>query len=375
MFPITQPNIINVAELRAVVTEAMAELPSDLERHRSGIQACLTRAAATHDSVRPARRRQGDPAWAQVRFDQGDLLHRFDTRRADQLIREIQHLLSLLQRVGCRATNRPLPLSAEVEAWLRGLAHRYASFEALSDQAEELLGRAAVADLRADRHKALRTPRHVSAGGLSAVRCTSVAEIMGLGRVARNCMVTDSDLWKRFANGVADVWSVRRGPMLVAVLEVHRASGTVVAVAGPRNRRIASADAHPLAQLCRAAGLQISDACEGLRMEFAEAPVLGPITLCIEDRVASYTEWSNAVRIDLSTRAHALDLFAERKTVQLALSFATQHSCVDQILSGDDPRGAIKHFGRKKLRRIVSQIALSQVTPSMVQHRLLALSA
>lgn len=371
MLPITQPNIINGAELRAVITEAMAELPSDLERHRRGIQACLTRAAVTHDSVRPARRRQGDLAWAQVRFDQGDLLHRFDVRRADQLKREIQHLLSLLQRVGCRAKNRLLPLSAKVEAWLRGLAHRYASFEALSDQAEELLERAAVADLRADRHKGLRTPRHVSAGGLSAVRCTSVAEIMGLGRVARNCMVTDSNFWKRFAHGVADVWSARR----VAVLEVHRASGTVVAIAGPRNRRIAAADAHPLAQLCRAAGLQISDACEGLRMEFAEAPVLGPITLCIEDRVANYTEWSNAVRIDLSTRAHALDLFAERKTVQLALSFATQHSCVDQILSGDDPRGAIKRFGRKKLRRIVSQIALSQVTPSMVQHRLLALSA
>ena len=96
MFPIAQPNIINVAELRAAITEAMAEFPSDLELHRSGIQACLTRAAATHDSVRPARRRQGDPAWAQARFDHDDRLHRFDARRADQLKREIQHLLSLL---------------------------------------------------------------------------------------------------------------------------------------------------------------------------------------------------------------------------------------------------------------------------------------
>ena len=117
-------------------------------------------------------------------------------------------------------------------------------------------------------------------------------------------------------------------------------------------------------------------------LEFAECPVLGPKIVLLDDRIVEYAEWPNAVRIDWSSACRTSNLEEEATELRfitphssLSLAFDPASSCAREILDGRDPRGAITVFGEAALRKIMKTIAMDEVRPTLVQHRLLALTA
>ena len=100
--------------------------------------------------------------------------------------------------------------------------------------------------------------------------------------------------------------------------------------------------------------------------------------MVLDDCVAEYAEWTNAVRIDFGSELvdrEITDFAMDNLRVILSLTFDPATSCAAEILDSRDPRDAICTFGKKRLRKIMKIIALNEITPTLVQHRLLALAA
>lgn len=344
-----------------------------LHDHTTTLRACLRRAAEGHRSVRKAHRRKADPDWAQRKFEGGAPLHRFDEGRRGELVGLIRDQLDGLGRVAGMAAQGG-PFAREAAAVLRGLPHHRGDLRSLGHQAAGLIERAGVAGLRARRHEALRPPAAVAAGPLVGTRCVSIEEVMRLGRRARNCLATRDESWRRLAEGERDYWSLREGDRLVAVLEVGRPGGEVVEALGPANATVGLRDARDVARFCEAAGLRIGAGCAGLLPGFAAEPVVAPTVVEVGGRVALYAEWPAAVRVDLGGEAGTW-WGGQGPARVLALAFDPGRPLAEAILGGDDPRGAVAGFGRRRLRRIVGSVARGHATPTLVQHRLLALSA
>lgn len=226
----------------------------------------------------------------------------------------------------------------------------------------------------------LRQPAVVPVGSLTGTRCVSVDDIIRLGREARNCLADQEGLWSAFVEGRTDVWSLRDGGRLVAVIEASQ-GGRIMEVLGPANRPIGLAEAGLVARFCMTAGLTLPGPGSNLLPEFADQAVIDRRTVRLGKRVAVYSEWPTAVRIDLSVKAGGADvmraLYGDGAGIEhtLALSFDPALSCAEAIMGDDNPREAIRRFGRKNLRRIVGTVAMGDVNPSLVQHRLLALAA
>jgi hypothetical protein len=180
--------------------------------------------------------------------------------------------------------------------------------------------------------------------------------------------------WEDFVAGKIDIWSICEGHQLVAVLSVKRATNQVNEARGPLNRNIALRHIHHVALFCRKARFSISTQCEGLLAEYAESPILGPRIVVLDKCIAEYAEWPNAVRIDIVGAEYPGWPMSNRYMI-LSVSFDSALSCAREILTGRNHQEAMREFGAKRLRKIVQNVALDEVTPTVVQHRLLALAA
>ena len=265
------------------------------------------------------------------------------------------------------------PVAKEARGFLRGLSHGDRDLCDLEWEASDLVEEAEIVSLRIRRHEALRTAATVGEGSLIGTRCVTINEIIRLGREARNCLANAKEYWKRFADGQTDIWSVREGDRLVAVLEVGSETGRVEEAFGPSNVTVGPRDAHPVARFCGKAGFGIGPECEGLRDEFAAVPVLGPRSVRVGKRLAVYTEWPTGVRIDMTPNPKRFSL--EEHPDTLVLTFDPARSCAEEELQDGEARRAVTRFGRRALRRVAGSIARDQVVPTLVQHRLMALAA
>lgn len=372
-----RPDIINAPALQDAIDKLLEDAPLALQTYMSALRPALRRALETHDSVRRARRRKSDPDWAQAKFAQGQTLYRFFPD--DFLDWEVEdwaeELGPLAEVVSARG-----PGWREAASFLRGLPHQDRSLDDLRREARGLLRRAESAALRARRDEALRQPANVAVKSLTGTRCVSVQDIIRLGREAGNCLTDNEEHWKTFVEGQTDVWSLRQEGRLIAVIEAAQ-DGRVTEVLGPGNQPIGPAEAGPVASFCRAAGLTLTGSGSNLRPEFADPAVIDRRVVRLGRRIAVYSEWPTAVRIDLSVTAGNENgrraSFGEPCGIDrtLALSFDPARSCAEAVLGDDDPRDAIRRFGRKRLRRIVGTVAMGDVLPSLVQHRLLAMAA
>lgn len=361
-----QRDIINAPTLKEEIDRILGNAPLALQAHFPTLRAGLRRAMETHDSVRKAHRRKSDPEWAQVKFAEGRPLFRFFPDDLHDW--EIEDLLDDFARLATIAAEGG-PLAREVGRFLRGLAHGRKDLGDLGGAARRLLKRRENVVLRANRHRALRQPNSVVAGSLNGVRCVSIEDIIRLGREARNCLADTQEYWKSFFEGQTDIWSLRNGDRLVAVLETDQNS-TVKGVFGPANEPTGPAEAHGIARFCEVAGLSLERTDLDLLPEFAAPAVVDNRVILLGRRVAFYSEWHEAVRIDLCE-----GMGRSRRLQTLTLAFDPRLTCAEEILCGRDRRVAIERFGRKKVRKIVQEVALSQAAPSLVQHRLLALAA
>ncbi len=368
-----RPDIINAPALQNAVDEFLEGTPPALRGHLPALRAGLHRGLESHESVRKAHRRKSDPDWAQRKFAEGRTLHRFF--REDLSDWEINDLFDELKQVaGIAASDGAL--AAEAAALLRGLTHGREDIDGISSSAQALLGRVEIAALRARRHEALRQPVDVAAGSLVGTKCVSIEDITRLGREARNCLADDEEYWKSFASGRIDIWSLRDGNRLVAILEA-RQDGRVTEVFGPRNAPIKLVAVSQVAAFCEVAELELEAGLD-LLPDFAASPLIARRVVMLKSRIALYAEWPTAVRIELSSKAGGLRALLgseDGPERTLTLSFDPEKSCAEMILGAADPRKAVKRFGRKQLRRILQNVALDQTVPSLVQHRLLALAA
>lgn len=372
-----RPDIINAPALRNAIDELLEGAPPTLRGHIPALRAALRKAMETHESVRKARRRKTDPDWAQAKFDDNQNLYRFHEKKLDDW--EIEDLLAELGEVAQIVASGGVQ-SRKAAAFLRGLAHGDHTVDGIRRSANLIIRAHESAKLRARRHEVLRQPVDVAAGSLIGTRCVSIEDITRLGREAQNCLADNEKYWKAFADGQTDLWSLREGIRLIAVLEVER-SGPVKEVLGPANAPIGPREAGRIAAFCRAAGLRLEGAGLTVLPDFATPAVIDRRVVMLSKRVAVYSEWPTAVRIDLSGKAGDPDDLMELfgcdggPECTLALSFDPNCSSAEEVLGRRDPREAIWRFGRKRLRRIVQGIAFGQAVPSLVQHRLLVLSA
>ena len=367
-------DIINAPALECAVDNALEAIPRNLQSRQHELRAYFCRAATGHDSVHQARRRKSDPGWALSKFDGGRTLYRFIDQEGDTLIDAIRELLEELSDVEKIAANRQLPIAREAEALLRGIPHRKDDMRSFGRAVWNVIRRAQTAALRARSHEVLRSSAELADGNFIGIMCVSLNDIVRLGREARNCLADSEQYWERFIAGKVDIWSLRGPSGLIAVLEIE---GTrVTEILGPKNTTLAVEQAHRVACFCDHVGWIIDQNCEGILSEFAGPVVVSPRHIVIGKRVAVYAEWKNAVRIDVSNKAKH-NAFASRFGDEntLVLAFDSERPCADEIINGSDPRKAIKRFGTKKLRKIMREVALGHVDPTLVQHRLLALAA
>lgn len=377
-------DIINVIAFHAAIEGALESLPATLQCHRRTLKTYFHRTTDHHRSIRKAHRRKADPAWAQRKFDEGLTIYRFDESRRKNLIENIRWEFDNLERVAELERDPNRTAAWKATAFFRGLGHRRGDFGDLADLTWNFLARAQSAALKARRYEILREPAENMTGSLVASRCISLDAIIRIGRSADNCLSECEDRWKEFIFGTIDIWSLSEDDRLVAVLAVKRASNQVVEARGPLNKEIALCHVHDVASFCRKANLSISERCQGLLVEFAECPVVGPKIVLLDDCIVEYAEWPNAVRIDWSSalRMNILDENEKISEVRftnshsiLSLAFDPASSCAREILDGRDAREAITAFGEAAVRKIVKTIAMDEIRPTLVQHRLLALTA
>ncbi|WP_156362858.1 hypothetical protein [Rubellimicrobium mesophilum] len=371
-------DIINAPALQKVVEDTLQGGPPALRGYRPAVRACIRRLAAEHRSVKKARLRKSDPEWARAKAEAGHALYRFDEAEVAPLVRTIQRTLGWLGQVAELAGNRHLPLSREAGVFLRGLSHRRDDIMVLGLEARHLVQESEQAVLKADlyakRLQPLREPAEIKAGDLIGRRCTTIDEIVQLGRRAQNCLSHRNEYWARFAAGESDFWVLQSGDRLAAILEVKCRTRCVAAAEGPDGATISLRDARGVALFCKAAGLEIGQRCEGVMLDFAAPFLVEPRVVEVEGRIMAYAEWPTAFRIDLGpepgqrTSGHG-------PASTLALSFDPSRSVATAILEGQDLCRAVESFGREAIRKVVQTVALDQATPTLVQHRLLALAA
>ena len=367
-------DIINAPALQGAIEEALSTASPVLRDYHPGLRAYLRRAAESHESIRTAHRRKSDPSWAQTKFDEGRVLYRLYARDHDELVEDIRNQFDELVQVAVLARDGRARIQRNAAAFLKSLPHRRGTIRDLGREAWRFIEQAETAALRARRHEIIRPSAHISAGPLHGTRCVSIDEITQLGRMARNCLSDNEGYWKQFASGKIDIWSLHDGDRLVAALEVKRASNEVAEAFGPTNATIGLHDVREVTQFCMVAGFGIGRGCEGLLTEFATPYLVEPRVIEDGKRIAIYAEWPTAVRIDLSDSSGRMGMF-RGSTETLALSFDPDRRCGESALEQGDPRHSIVRFGRKRVRRIVRAIALDQMAPTLVQHRLLTLAA
>lgn len=367
-------DIINAPALQDAIDELLEGALPTLQNYLPALRVSLYRGLESHESVRKARRRKSDPDWAQRKFAEGRALYRFF--RDDLSDWEINDLLDNLKQVAEIATSGR-GLATDAATFLRGLAHRREKIDDINAATRTFLERTETAALRARRHEALRQPVDVAMDALVGAKCVSIDDIIKLGREARNCLADKEDYWKSFASGRTDIWSLRDGNRLVAVLQA-KVGGFVTEVFGPKNIPIGVVGASRIVAFCKAAGLQLEGAGLDLLPDFAGPLLIAPRVVMLKSRIALYAEWPSAVRIDLSGKTGGSRAFLASEDGPdriLTLSFDPEKSCAEEILGATDPREAVNRFGRKRLRQIVQNISLGQTVPSLVQQRLLTLAA
>ena len=368
-------NIINAPDLHRAVDHAMVSLPGSLGAYRSDIRAYLLRASQFNETVKKARRRKNDPDWAQRAFSQGHTLYRFHDDIPEHLSWEIEGLLEDLEATAKLLSNGSSPIKPEVRAFLKSLPHKTVEMSDLQKEASGLRHRAQMLELKERRHENLRPASRIERGKTTAHRCASLDEVIKLGRNAKNCLKDDEDHWKRFVRGRSDYWVLRDSRRIMAVLEVDRGCGRIREALGHDNIKIPLHDARKVVALCKEAGIRIDDPSLGLLPEFDETPLIEALPIIIGNRLATYTEWDAAVRIDITDDDQNELLMELGAETTLTLSFDEATSCAQAAFEGRDPRQAVMIFGKKTLRKIMKKVALYQARPTLVQHRLLALSA
>ena len=367
-----RPDIINAPVLQEKINALLVDCPPTLQDYIPTLRPCFRKAVERHDSIRKARRRKNDPTWARDKFENGHRLYRFDPKRLDDW--EVEDVLDDLGKL---AATIPLggSVADEAKAFFRGLPHQQISLEEIGRGARNLIRRAEFLALQARRDEQMRPKARVTALPLVGQRCESIKDIIRLGREAKNCLTDRTEYWEKFAADQIDIWHIRDGNRLVAILEVKRAQNCVVEAHGPSNKAIGIQDVRHVALFCAEAGFNIGPDCDGLLPDYTAPFLVEPRLVEIGKQIAIYAEWPTAVRIDMSaTRVRGRRRFGGT-TETLMLSFDPDQACGASALGENDPRQAISVFGRKEVRKIVRAIALTQVAPSLVQHRLLALAA
>lgn len=367
-----RPDIINAPALQEKINEIIDRCPPSLQDYLPELRACFRKAVERHDSIRKARRRKNDPTWARNKFDNGHTLYRFDPRRLDEW--EVEDVLDDLGKLAA-IIPRGGVVSDEAKAFFRGLPHQKISWEEIGRHAQDLNERAVFLALQARREQKLRPKTRVTALPLVGQRCESIKDLVRLGREAKNCLTDRKEYWEKFAANLIDIWHIRDENRLVAILEVKRNQNLVVEAQGPLNRAIEIQDVRDVALFCLKAGLTIGPSCDGLLPGYSEPFLVEPRLVEVGKQIAIYAEWPTAVRIDLSATRMVRGRQRFIGTAEtLMLSFDQDKPCGASAFGENDPRLAIGVFGRKKVRKIVRAIALTQVAPSLVQHRLLALA-
>lgn len=367
-------DIINAPALRKAIDDCLADIPGPLAPYREVVVGWLHRAAPFHSDVKRAHRRKSDPAWAQAKFDAGVQLWRYVPDR-NCATEDFRSALEDAARLAIIAADTD-PVSYQAARLLRSLAHGATRLNQLCGVAAELEHQARRDRLRRNRDLPMRSPLVLCEGNITGTRCATINDIVKLGRETRNCLNDSVDKYHfAFAQSRTDIWALRDGDRLVAVLEVSLPRNSVLQVRGPRNFSLTLDDARDVARFCRAAALKVGKTCDGLRPYYADAPLLGPVAIEVDGSVSLYAEWHEGVRIEGyqdGDRAW-MDFFLGENLFEL--SFDLSRPLGVELATSPEPAKAAKKFGKKRLRRIVARVALNQLQPTIVQHRLLALAA
>ena len=360
--------IINLDEFNTAIDAGLCNLPTVLAGHRTELRKFLEQAVREHRNIERARRRKSDPDWAQTKFAAGHPLYRFCDE--DGIIAsDIRELVSTLTKLAKMAsTDKTCPFAHEASSLLKGMAHRNDGMDHLEVDCEHLLQKKSRAVLLAGRCEIVRDTAPISFERLEAVPCRSLDDVISLGKEATNCLANWMEHWESFTKNRKDFWSIRRGGKLVGVLSMS--NNEVEEIFASNNKVLAYDDSIAVARFCAAAGWTLKAGCEGILPQFAGPVIVGPTRLLFGNWIAIYIEWETAVRIDLSKDPSHPWL---REPTSLLLAFDQDRPLADMVLNGAGPRSEVSDFGKKRLRKVMHQVAMGQHTPTLVQHRLMAL--
>ncbi len=366
-----RPDVINAPALQEKINEFLEGCPPTLKDYLPTLRVCLRKALERHDCIRKAHKRKNDPTWAKEKFDNGRTLYRFDPERLDDW--EVEAVLDDLEKMAALVAVGG-PASDEAKAFLRGLRHQKLDLDQISGHAHTLNERSEYLALQARRDEQLRPAKSFTSFPLVGHRCESIREIIRLGREAKNCLADEKEYWEKFAAELIDIWHIRDGNRLVAILEVKRAQNRVVEAYGPSNMAIRIQEVRHVALFCAEVGFNIGPNCSGLLPDYTAPFLVEPKLVEVGKQIAIYAEWPTAVRIELSAPSARGLRRVGRRAETLTLSFDPDQPCGTAAFGESDPRREISAFGRKEVRKIVRAVALTQVAPTLVQHRLLALA-
>ncbi|MDR6308475.1 hypothetical protein [Pacificitalea manganoxidans] len=361
-------DIINIGALQSHVDMLLRNASPALKERAPGLRNAMVRIAMHSDSVVRARRRKTDPDWAQTKFKAQSVLYRFQPDRFFD--RRLRALLTVFENVTQLAGSNETG-ARDAQAFLRGVPHRGRDIDDLEDRAADLLDRAQRAALRARRFETVCAKNRQISGQITAERCTTLDEVIKLGREGQNCLAHDLEYWRNFLAKTRAFWALRGEAGLVAVLEVDCERGAVVAALGPSNEAIGLRHLQDVVRFCLGQGLALGSAGEGLLPEYAGDYLVPPRVVRVEGHTAFYAEWHGAVRIDL-VKERGRRRRGRASTLAVALNPSVP--LIEAVLSSD-LQDELEDFGHKRLRKIIGTVALDQTAPTIMQHRLLAMTA
>lgn len=266
------PNLIDAPALFAAVEEALANAAPPLKPWRSYLRNPLYRALLARAIPATAKRRRSDPEWAQRAFDRKERLYRLGDR-LDAVAAKLPDLMDDLTRIGSISSRPEHPMRMEATRFLRSLPHwkpevvrrgrRKTGFHPqLHWLAMEFLDRADTAWCRVYRGVHFGEPCVRQIGALTGTRCTSIDEIVSLGREARNCLADIHQTHLQFYRGREEIWSLRAGDDLVAILRVELEPEPVITeLLGPGNEVSVAGYGNDLIQWLVTVGIKVGVDC------------------------------------------------------------------------------------------------------------------
>lgn len=223
-----------------------------------------------------------DPQWARDRSSRGERLYRLGAEGELAARRLASDLLFDVERLAMIGADDAHPFRARAARALRGMPHWTAltdwdDWEGPPEDLSQRLGLSQIllaadeSDRRRGEDARHASPARLTAGRLTGRRTTTLGEVLALGREARNCLSKHGAARESIAAG-HDVWALREGPTLVALIEVG-ADGVVRQMRGPRNGTRFTGYLLDIVQFCTAAGFKVGMGIEVKLADLMPAPL------------------------------------------------------------------------------------------------------